>query len=83
MKMLFVLGVIILFLMGCASLKDTVQEIAENPSAYFSEAKETAENASRTFPEIPYVFCIGFGYGASFLRRWYKNIKIQQAINNS
>lgn len=79
MKQILFLILAILLLVGCAAFKDTVRQIAENPKPIIQEAAATANVARTAVPELPYVVCIGIGYAAAFVRRWYQNIKRQQS----
>lgn len=73
--------IILLFVLlaGCASLGKTLEDIALDPVSFNKEVADSAGNVKDTVPELPFVISIGIGYLASFLRRWYKNTKIQQA----
>jgi len=66
---------------GCATLGETVRGITADPAGYVSEAADAANKVKDTVPELPYAVCVGIGYAAAFIRRWYKNFKIQQAKN--
>jgi len=79
MKIIFAIVMIAFLFVGCASLKETVKGIAADTASYTSEATQAADDVSKAVPELPYIFCIGIGYAAAFIRRWYKNLKIQQS----
>ena len=80
MRTIIFLSLVFVLLVGCASLGRTVGEIAANPTGYISEAAQATKDVQTTIPELPYMFCVGIGYAAAFLRRWYKNFKIKQAF---
>jgi len=79
MRSIIFLSVVFILLVGCATLGETIKGITADPAGYASEATNTANNAKDTVPELPYAVCVGIGYAAAFLRRWYKNFKIDQA----
>jgi len=79
MRIIFALAIIAFLFIGCATLGETIKGITADPAGYASEATNTANNAKDTVPELPYAVCVGIGYAAAFLRRWYKNFKIDQA----
>ena len=78
MKIVFALAMIALLLVGCASLKETLKGIATDTASYTAESTQAADDVKKAVPELPYVFCIGIGYAAAFIRRWYKNLKIKE-----
>lgn len=77
MKKVILIFLVLVFLLGCASLGRTKDEIVKNPEAYKTESMGIANAVTTAFPELPFVACMGIGYAAAFLRRWYKNIKIE------
>jgi len=81
MRMIIFLAVLAFLFIGCATLGETVRGITADPAGYVSEAADAANKVKDTVPELPYAVCVGIGYAAAFIRRWYKNFKIQQAKN--
>ena len=78
MRAIIFLSLVFVLLVGCATLGETVKGIASDPAGYISEATQAADDVGKAVPELPYIFCIGIGYAAAFIRRWYKNIKINR-----
>ena len=78
-KIVFAIILGLVLLAGCASLRDTIEGISTNPAGYVMESTASATATKEAVPELPYIFCVGIGYAASFLRRWWKNNKIAQA----
>lgn len=79
MRTFIFLVLVFVLLAGCASLTETLKGIASDPIAFHNEAAESAADVKDAVPELPFMFAIGIGYAASFLRRLYKNRKIQKA----
>ena len=79
MRMIIFLAVLAFLFIGCATLGETVRGITADPAGYVSEAADAANKVKDTVPELPYAVCVGIGYAAAFIRRWYKNIKKEQA----
>lgn len=79
MRLFALLVLVSVLIMGCASLKETIKGIAENPTSYIAEAVQSTSDVKDAVPELPAVVCIGIGYAAAFIRRWYKDIKKEQA----
>lgn len=70
---------LLIFAVGCASLSETLKEIAIDPAGFNQEAADAADNVGDAIPELPLVFVYGLGYLSAFLRNWYKNYRKQQA----
>ena len=66
-------------LTGCASLSETLKGIGADPASFNQEVADTTSKAKAAVPELPDVILLGIGYAAAFLRRWYKDIKKEQA----
>jgi len=79
MRTFIFLFLALVLLAGCASLGKTLKGIAEDPISFHNEAAQSASDVKDAVPELPFLFAVGIGYAASFLRRWYKNFKIEQA----
>jgi len=80
MRTIIFIALAFVLLAGCASLKETIKGIAGDSASYISEATESASDVKDAVPELPAILCIGIGYAAAFIRRWYKNIKKEQAL---
>jgi hypothetical protein len=79
MKTFALITLTIILLAGCATGMDTIRGIADDPTAYKIEADNIQKEISETMPAIPYAASVAIGYGLAFLRRWYKEIKKEQA----
>ncbi len=75
--LIFVLALFIIA--GCATLKETLSGIKDDPEAFKAEAKAVSDPVGVAFPGIPYAACVGIGYAVSFARRMYKNLKKKEA----
>lgn len=74
---LFLFMVLIMFLViGCATLHRTVDEIKSDVPAFQSDA---SQYSSAFMTLLPPSAAIGAGYLIAFLRRLYKNYKIEKA----
>ena len=79
MRNLLLLVFVCMVLLGCATLKDTLTGITQDPGTFRSEAETIAENTKDTLPSIPQITAVAIGYALAFARRWYKEIKKDQS----
>ena len=71
---------LVLFLIaGCATFKETLGGIRDDPTAFKNEAIVIAEGTKMVFPGLPYAAVLGIGYALSFARRMYKDYKKKEA----
>ena len=78
-KAIILMALLSVMLVGCATLSETLQDIAAGPATFNQEVADATSKAKAAVPELPDIMLLGIGYAAAFLRRWYKNIKQEQA----